>query len=247
MGAPVMLKKLADITAAQASLFIAQTLRPRYVPPCLLPDSEAAANRLNNDCKHAAQEGYAVTRQLVVDGLVKQSGKRDRTAATLSFEDIQANIDKVNQDFLALAQQADPDALAAQLADLYCVGVEGMAELDNRRRVVATWSAILGPSVVMREFAGRAITIDTVLDAGADWLRYGYTRDAIDAASERSTRFICAHPARMYQLALDSAALANLDHEQLMRSLLNPLMLAISQHKGAMQAIQDIARERRPS
>lgn len=213
-----------------AAQIVSSTIRPPYMPLVLYPDSVAAAQRLREDADSAREMGYKDCEKLLLSG--------DKNFG-LTVEDFRSNMEDIVARFNTGAAKADPDALAVLLIELFCVGIPDMAVLDNRRRVVTVWSAILAPTVVIRERDAKPITVDGVLEAGHDWLEKGYTEDAKSASKQSRTNFISAHPARAYQLVADSAMEHCLDHETLMLSMLKPVMLSIETHMGALAALND--------
>lgn len=235
-----MLKKLLSQGSAAAAVLLSSAVRPRYAPPVLLPDAEAAAKRLDERYQTAHAEGYIATRSLIASGIPAGHARK-----TISLNEMIRNIRSVRERFDSMAATGDPDAIAAVLVDLFCIAVQEMHRLDNRRRVVAVWSALVTPSVVMREAEKRPVTLEGLVDAAADWMRYGYTHDARKCYRSRKTRYYAAHPARSYQLVCDAAACAGLDHEALMRSMIEPVLLPIGNHQGAVAAIDDVEKTRK--
>lgn len=229
-----MLKEFVARTSSTAAVLISSSLRQRYKPAVISPDAAAVAAKLNEEYSAAVAEGFRITRQLILNSKIdKESAK-----VTLTIAEVSHNLRQVETRFNECAAVGDPDAIAAKLLDLFCLGIAHMDNLDNRRRVAATWSALLGPSVVMRHHANQPIALDSLVDSAADWVEHGYTNDAMLSYANRKTRFICDHPARMYQLIADAAQAANLGHKDLICAMLHPVILPIGYHVGCLRAVE---------
>lgn len=213
--------------SAGAAVWISSYVRPRYMPPILFDGGEALATRLDDQYQKAMALGHSMT-----DGIFTNY-KQHKFPNALSRDDATTNIRKLNDALQVGADVCDPDALAAKLIELFCVGLPQMDSLDNQRRIAATWSAILAPDVVLREKSGRTITALMIANSGVDWIRHGYTQAAADTYKARDTRFISAHPARMYHLVADRSQEFGLDHAKMMESLIAPILVAMGYHRGA--------------
>lgn len=236
MGTPVKVGALLSRVRVAATQAVSRTLLSGYKPQVLCPDSHCAADVLREEFLLANQSGLLAMRNLIL-GIQEAGGRNECTKErTLSAAEAIENVMNVATELQRATSSSDPDGLAAELVRLFCVGVPKMDVLDNRRRVVATWSAILAPSVVMREKSKREITADTIVECALDWVEFGFTDDARDAWAMRDTRFIAAHPARMYHLIADSAQGYSLDHEKLLFSLIKPVLMSIGQYIGTVQA-----------
>lgn len=209
---------------------LAHLWRLPYLPPTLLADGERVAVALSGEYEAARQSGAVVMRAML------------SSATGPDAPDVAANVRCVAAELDNLLASADPDALAAGLVEHLCIGVSGMDGLDNRRRVVAIWSAILAPSVVIREHGGVPIVLADLVDVAIDWVRFGYTSAARTTSKTRATRFICRHPARVYQLVADRAHAAGIDHGELMISLLRPVLVSLGELSGALDAVERAAK-----
>jgi hypothetical protein len=69
-----------------------------------------------------------------------------------------------------------------------------------------------------------------------EWMRAGSTNLAVEAHASPDTRFISAHPARVYDLLTDTAKQHGLDHIELLRSVIEPVLLPLGRYIGARQA-----------
>jgi len=215
----------------------AKTVAPRYVPPTLLPDGEALAVDMVKAFSDAIILGKSLTKDLLEHGVKK--GVMDRKAApnqkSLTKKEVLANIVKTSERFSKICKEGDPDAIGAALVRDFCLGIPHMDKLDNQRRIVAVWSAILLPCVVAREKFGLEITEELIVDRGLQWVKNGYTEDAKRIDADRDTRSYSAHPARIYELISDSAHQLQVDHKELMRSLVQPVISSIGYHIGACE------------
>jgi hypothetical protein len=230
MGHPVRPAGFIDRATATVIRLASATLQPAYRPSVLFPAGVAASLRLQDELEAGTQAGYATMAKL----LRKSAGGSRKDS--LSAKEAAENVLRISGQLRETAARSDPDGLAADLVRLLCMGVPQMDNLDNRRRVVATWSAILAPSVVMREKTKRPITTESIAQCGIDWVARGFTADAQDAWGARDTRFIAKHPARMYELISDSSQAHELDHEKLMLSMIKPVLVSIGQYIGAARA-----------
>lgn len=230
------LKALSSASTAWIAGALAKLLQPVYKPQACAPEGQQLSADLIASYQRAVLNGYLLGRQLVKDAPKK--GK-----ITLRRVEVRANFEKVSVRFDKAAAELDPDGLACELVDLFCVGVAHMDVLDNRRRVVAVWSALLAPAVVLREKEGRVITQDRLLGIASEWLRDGYTAEAQACATNADTRFVAAHPARIYDLMTDTAGRHGICHADLLASVMHPVVLAVGQHIGARQAAAGVVVE----
>lgn len=219
-------KPICAAAAGWLAARAAGVLRPAYQPVFLAEGSEAAAAGLAESYRLAVAKGLSQAEVVV------------STAATsvrdgLETEEIRANLRSVGERFAKAAASMDPDGLGTEIVELFCIGAPHMGNLDNRRRVVMVWSSIVAPSVVMREYAGQEITIDRLAALAQEWVALGYTADARAAYASKKTRFIARHPARIYDLVADTAAAHSIDHAQLIRSVIDPVVLSVGQYVGA--------------
>lgn len=222
---------------AAAGWFAARTaraIRPAYLPLTTAPEGEQAGIALRSAYERAVVEGYRSMRGL----MDKQHGRK--TKGTLRTDDITGNVRAVGDLFAKAAATLDPDGLASEMIRLFCVGVPQMDKLDNQRRVATVWSAILAPAVVIRQKRGHEIVVDHLADMAVEWMQTGSTDLAAEAHASRDTRFISAHPARVYELLTDTAKQHDLDHMKLMRSVIEPVILPLGQYIGARQAADGV-------
>ena len=222
---------------AAAGWFAARTsraIRPAYLPLATAPEGEEAAAALQSAYEQAVVEGYRSMRGL----MDKQHGRK--TKSTLRTDDITGNVRAVGVQFSKAAATLDPDGLASEMIRLFCVGVPHMDKLDNQRRVATVWSALLAPAVVMRQKRGHEIVVDQLADMAVEWMRIGSTDLAAEAHASPDTRFISAHPARVYDLLTDTAKQHGLDHIKLVRSVIEPVLLPLGQYIGARQAADGV-------
>lgn len=212
----------------------ARAIRPAYLPLATAPEGEQAADALRSAYEQAVVEGYRSMR-----GLMDQQRSR-KAKSTLRTGDITGNVRAVGLQFSKAAATLDPDGLASEMIRLFCVGVPHMDKLDNRRRVATVWSALLAPAVVMRQKRGHEIVVDQFADMAVEWMRTGSTDLAVEAHASPDTRFISAHPARVYDLLTDTAKQHGLDHMKLVRSVIEPVILPLGQYIGARQAADGV-------
>jgi predicted alpha/beta-hydrolase family hydrolase len=226
MIANSMYKAVAGWFAQRA----ARALRPTYLPATLAPDGAQVAADLELAYQRAVVEGYQAMRGLM--------GKQEARKAphTLRAKDITGNVLAVGEQFAKAAAKLDPDGLASEIIRLFCVGVPHMDKLDNQRRIATVWSALLAPAVVMREKRDHAIVLDDLVTTAVKWIQTGTTDLAAEAYESPDTRFISAHPARVYDLLTDMAKQHGLDHMKLMRSMIEPVLLPLGQYVGSRQA-----------
>lgn len=213
---------------------ISRAIRPAYLPLATAPEAEKTAAALRSAYEQAVVAGYQSMRGL----MGKQRGGKAKS--TLRTEDITGNVRAVGVQFSKAATTFDPDGLASEMIRLFCVGVPHMDNLDNRRRVATVWSALLAPAVVMRQKRGYEIVVDQLADMAVEWMRTGRTDLAVEAHASPDTRFISAHPARVYDLLTDTAKQHGLDHMNLVRSVIEPVLLPLGQYIGARQAADGI-------
>lgn len=223
------LRALSSASAAWIAGALAKLMQPSYKPEACSPEGERLATDLIDAYQRAVVNGYLHGRQLI-----KAAPKKGKKG--LRKDDVRLNLEEVSVRFNKAAAKLDPDGLACELVDLFCVGVAHMDVLDNRRRVVAVWSALLAPAVVLREKDGRVITQERLYGIASEWLRDGSTAEAQVCAASADTRFIASHPARIYELMTDTAARHGIAHQDLLASVMHPVILAVGQHVGARQA-----------
>lgn len=202
-------------------------------PKRLHPDAARIASDLMASFEEYQRHGQSMM-EAVKDLPFKGKHPKTKSPLSLSKDQFRQNVKKVNDGFVRSAQSADPDELAAVLIDLFCVGFN-LDDLDMKRRLVAVWSAILAPAVVMREAAKQSITLASIVDDGINWLRSGCTESSISCLERRDTQFIAQHPASIYRLIDDQATSLGLDHEGLMVSMISPLVSGIGTHLGAQR------------
>jgi hypothetical protein len=212
----------------------ARALRPTYLPLATAPEGKQASADLRQAYQLAVVEGYQAMRGL----MEKQRGRK--AASTLRTANIAGNVREVGVQFKKAAATLDPDGLASEMIRLFCVGVPHMDKLNNQRRVATVWSALLAPAVVMREKRGHQIVVDELADMAVEWMRTGSTDLAAEAHASPDTRFISAHPARVYDLLTDTAKQHGLDHIKLMRSVIEPVILPLGQYVGSRQAADGV-------
>lgn len=220
------------LTAVQAwfAAKMARMMRPGYMPRLCAPEGEQAAADLHEAYKQAVTSGYLHARQLMKNGPRLTGKKRMKKGA------IAGNVNVVTDRFKKCAETLDPDGLAAELVRLFCIGVSHMDNLDNQRRVVSVWSAILTPAVVLREKEGRPIEEEDLVVMACQWLRQGFTSQAKEIYASRDTRFAAGHPARIYELIADTAKQHDLEHLRLISCVIDPVAFGVGQHIGARQA-----------
>ena len=221
-----MFSAVAGLLAGAA----ARVLRPAYLPTACAPAGTQLAADLKLEYQRAVVEGYQATRKLM-EARPKKGVKHN-----LASRDIAGNVRTVSVQFTKAASTLDPDGIASEMIRLFCVGVPHMNELDNQRRLATVWSALLAPEVVMREKHGRAIALDGLVDIAAQWIESGTTPAAKEAHVSSDTKFVSAHPARMYELLTDTAKQHSLDHMKLLSSVIEPIILPLGQYVGARQA-----------
>lgn len=228
-----MFKTLFSAIAARMAARAARTLRPSYEPVFLEPGAAAAADRLVEAYQQRIQEGY-----LVAHRALRLAGEPSAANQPAPFQksDVTTNFERVRKEYDQAASDLDPDGLATEIVRLFCLGVPGMADLDTRRRIVMAWSAILAPSIVMRGHSKRPIELHRLVDLAEAWVRTGTTQDARDAYEIAETRFVASHPARMYDLAADSAAAHKEEHARLIASLIQPVVFSVGEYLGAVAA-----------
>lgn len=208
----------------------ARTLRPAYLPTSCAPEGQQQGAHLEVAYHKAVVEGY----QAMTDLMAKQQSQK--AANTLHKHDITANVQSVGEQFQKAATTLDPDGIASEIIRLFCVGVPHMDKLNNQRRVATVWSALLAPAVVMREKRGYSIVLDDLVRIAVQWLQTGSTDLAEEAYGSPDTRFISAHPARIYELLTDTAKQHDIEHKQLLASVIEPVVLPIGQYVGSRQA-----------
>lgn len=208
----------------------ARALRPAHLPVAVAPESEKASTDLQQAYQRAVVEGYQSMRGLIE----RQRGEKAK--GDLRTADIAGNIREVGIQFSKAATALDPDGLASEMIRLFCVGVPHMDKLDNQRRVATVWSGLLAPAVVMREKRGHEIKPDEIADMAVEWMKTGSTGLAEEAHASPDTRFISAHPARVYDLLTDTATQHGFDHLTVLRSVIEPVVLPLGQYIGARQA-----------
>ncbi len=223
------LKSLSSASTAWIAGALAKLLQPIYKPQACAPEGGQLSADLIASYQRAVLSGYQLGRQLV-----KGSPKKGKSV--LKKHEVRTNFEKVGVRFSKAAAKLDPDGLACEVVDLFCIGVAHMDVLDNRRRVVAVWSALLAPAVVLREKEGKVITQDRLFGIASEWLRDGYTAEAQACAGNSDTRFVASHPARIYDLMTDTAFSHGINHAELLASVIHPVVLAVGRHVGARQA-----------
>lgn len=212
----------------------ARALRPTYLPAAVAPDGVQLGADLELAYQKAVVEGYQAMRGLMGK---QQAGK---AANTLRAKDITGNVQSVGEQFAKAAAELDPDGLASEIIRLFCVGVPHMNKLDNQRRIATVWSALLAPAVVMREKRGHPIVLPDLVATAVQWMQTGSTDLAAEAYASPDTRFISAHPARVYDLLTDMAKQHGLDHMKLMSSMIEPVILPLGQYVGSRQAASGV-------
>ncbi|RLM48870.1 hypothetical protein DVK02_18575, partial [Halobellus sp. Atlit-31R] len=98
------------------------------------------------------------------------------------------------------------------------------------------WSALLAPAVVLREKRGHQIVAEDLVGMAAQWMRTGTTDLAAETYASPDTRFVSAHPARVYELLTDTASQHGIDHMKLMLSMIEPVVRPLGEYVGARQA-----------
>jgi hypothetical protein len=208
----------------------ARAARPHFLPLHVAPEGIELAAQLKAAYEKEVIVGYLSARQIITKG-AGAGGKKGLKKGAIC-----QNMREVGKCFDIAARTLDPDGLASEIVKLFCVGVPHMKELDNRRRVVTVWSALLAPAVVQRHAQDLVIRAENILEMGSKWLEVGTTDEAHRCAERPDTRFIAAHPARIYDLLVDTAAKHELDLSQLLASVVRPVVLGVAQHVGALQA-----------
>lgn len=231
-GAAMMRDRLTGLWAMLAGR-AARAARPHFLPLHIAPEGAELARELRAEYEKAVIEGYLSARQLMIKG-----PKVGNNKTSLKKGAVCQNVREVGLRFDESAKTLDPDGLASEMVKLFCVGVPHMDDLDNRRRVVTVWSALLAPSVVQRHAAGQAIAQDRLVDIACQWLEEGTTSDAQRCASNPDTNFIAAHPGRIYDLMADTAAKHDIELTKLLASVVKPVVLAVGQYAGALQAAE---------
>jgi len=168
----------------------------------------------------------------------KQSARKAKD--TLRSPDLSGNVRDAGEQFSKAAATLDPDGLASEIIRIFCVGVPHMDKLDNKRRIATVWSALLAPAVVMRQKRGHEIVLDDLAKLAVEWVQTGSTSLAAEAYGSPDTRFISAHPARVYELLTDTAKQHDVDHMKLLRSVIEPVVLPLGQYIGARQAADGV-------
>ncbi|MDK6076169.1 hypothetical protein [Massilia varians] len=207
----------------------ARAIRPTYLPAFCAPEGHKLGDELQLAYQHSVVHGYGAMRELMQQ-------KPKKGAKTLRTGEITRNVTSVGEQFAKAAATMDPDGLASEIIRLFCVGVPQMNKLDNQRRVATVWSALLAPAVVLREKRGREITVEDLVDFGAQWMRSGTTDLAVETHESPDTRFVSAHPARVYELLTDAASQHEVDHMRLMSSVIEPVVKPVGEYVGARQA-----------
>lgn len=208
----------------------ARALRPTYLPTACAVEGMQVGAELELAYQMAVVEGYQAMQEL----MRKQQGRK--AAHTLHAKDITGNVHTVGDQFATAASTLDPDGIASEIIRLFCMGVPHMDQLDNQRRVATVWSALLAPAVVMREKRGHKITVDDLSKMAVQWMQTGSTDLAAETYAPPDTRFISAHPARVYELLTDTAKQHGIDHMKLVSSVIEPVVLPLGQYVGARQA-----------
>jgi len=230
MMANTAFKAIAGWFAGRAS----RALRPTYLPSACAPEGQHLGAHIELNYQQAVVEGYKAMR-----GLMGKEPAR-KAKSTLRAADITGNVREVGEQFAKAAATLDPDGLASEIIRLFCVGVPHMDKLDNQRRVATVWSALLAPAVVMRQKRGHEIVLDDLAKLAVEWVQTGSTELAAEAYGSPDTRFISAHPARVYELLTDTAKQHDLDHMKLLRSVIEPVVLPLGQYIGARQAADGV-------
>lgn len=234
-----LIKTVFARTALFAAKVVSPAVRPGYLPLGLAPDGAITVAQLEKLRAEAHSSAANVTRSLlknVVPG--KHKAKQDNQQKQITPVDMKENLLKIKATFEEFTKK-DPDALASMLVLQMCDGMPGMDNFDNQRRVVQTWSAILAPSVVIRERDGVPITAKGMIESALMWVEHGYTKDAERAYAQSKSRFIAAHPARAYTLLADTASQLELDHQKLMFVMLSPVINALASFEGSMRILDD--------
>lgn len=202
---------------------------PRYRPVVI----SIQKNEISEVLHEALNEGIAHGYQTVVE--LNQISK-PKYHVENGFKVKKRNLQRALAMFNREAGHADPDSLAVELIDRFCVGFK-IEDIDTKRRLVAAWSAILAPRVVLREFAAEKITLEGIIDDALCWAELGYTSAAEICSKNRKTRFIARHPASFYELLMDVADRHSVEHKELLISHLLPVIKGIGSHFGAYQAV----------
>jgi hypothetical protein len=210
---------------ADAAVRLSSYVNRMYKPAILFERGEDVSASARADYAEALKVGETVTAEMF-----KALPRSRHGQAVENVLGVAGKLGKV-------LGNGDPDAIASELVNLFCVGMDGMDVLDNQRRLVTVWSAVLAPNVVLREKEKRALAIEDIVEAGFDWIQFGFTQAARATYSSSDTRFISAHPARAYQLVAESAQNFQMDHGQLMLSMIMPVVRGIGFHRGATMAI----------
>ena len=229
--------KFLHLAKAYVVLRLSRFVAPRYQPPVLYAEGGALAARVAKVFEDGIILGRSATEDLLERGIAKGviSKKAGSKAKTLTSREILVNIQATAEKLRRSCKEADPDEIAAHLVKDFCVGIPHMAQFDNQRRTTAVWSAIALPLVVLREHSGRPFTEKELIEAALHWLEHGYTKEAKIINGFRQTRRFSGHPARMYELLADSAQSFNLDHGELMRAMIEPVIGALAYHAGACE------------
>lgn len=236
MGEKVRASNLASAGAAFLASTAARLMRPRYMPRISAGGGKVAAAGLQVRYEQAVVAGYVHTRALL------DKARQDTRNGAAADAAIRRKIGDASERFTKVAKTLDPDGLAAELLTLFCAGVPHLDELDNKRRIVSVWSALLAPAVVMREKLGAEITINRLPELAKEWVAEGYTAESLKAFGFPETRFIASHPARVYELLADTAAsIPGIDHMRLMSSVIDPVVLSIGHFVGAERALAGVA------
>lgn len=228
------MENLIKLAIAKSTLLAAKlvspVVRPGYMPLGVAPNGREIAARMEKVRATNHANGARVTKQLLSEAI----HEKDKTHRIK----LKANLLKVKIAFDGIVKN-EPDVIASLIVQQMCDGIPGMDDNDNQRRVASTWSAILAPCVVIRERDGLVITPTAMIEAGLSWLEHGYTLEAKMAHEQSKSRFISAHPARMYALLADTAAQMNLNHGDLMISMVMPVLKALSTFEGSMKILSE--------
>lgn len=202
---------------------------PRYRPVVISVQRNEIAEVLHDALNQAIEYGYETVIQLNEIGKPQYHIQK-------GYQVKKRNLQRAITLFNNEAAKVDPDSLAVELIDRFCVGFK-IDDLNTKRRLVAAWSAILAPRVVLREFSGEKITLEGIMDDVLCWAELGYTSAAEICADKRKTRFISRHPASFYELLMDTADRHAIEHKELLISHVLPVIQGIGSHFGAYQAV----------
>lgn len=202
---------------------------PRYRPVAISIQKNEISQILHEALNAGIDHGY----QTVVE--LNQISK-PKYHVENGFKVKKRNLQRALAQFNRDAVNADPDTLAVELIDRFRVGFR-IDDIDTKRRLVAAWSAILAPRVVLREFAGEKITLEGIIDDALCWAELGFTSAAEICSKNRKTRFISRHPASFYELLMDVADRHSVEHKELLISHLLPVIKGVGSHFGAYQAV----------